>query len=180
MLMKFTYPALQAASGAILACFVCSQALSPALADDGVSTRRVVVESSTKVEKIGEPGVAASSYSRGVGFKDANVFNPKYKERLKNFQEQLDMGLAKGWITDKEGAQFKARLEALKEIEKKVSAAKYPKADLDDMEKQFTLYNQDFYKASNKPASKPKAASEKQKEATGTPATLKKPKEKAK
>jgi len=179
MLMKFIYPALQAASGALLACFACSLALSPARAEDGVSTRRVVVES-TKVDKKGEPGVAASAYSRGVGFKDANVFNPKYKERLKNFQEQLEMGLARGWITEKEGAHFKARLETLKEIEKKVSAARYPKADLDDMEKQFTLYNQDFYKASNKPAIKPKAASEKEKEAAGTPATLKKPKEKAK
>lgn len=171
---------MQAASGAILACLVSSLTLSSALAGEGVSTRRVVVETSTKVDKKGEPGAAASSYSRGVGFKDANVFNPKYKERLKNFQEQLDMGLAKGWITEKEGAQFKARLETLKEIEKKVSAARYPKADLDDMEKQFTLYNQDFYKASNKPAIKPKSASETKKEATGTSTTLKKPKEKAK
>ncbi|MBZ0186977.1 MAG: hypothetical protein K8F91_12090 [Candidatus Obscuribacterales bacterium] len=138
-----------------------------AMAEDEVSSRRVIVESQTKVEKKDKPATESSSYSRGVGFKNANVFNPKYKERLTNFEEQIRTGLAKGWINQAQASKFRARLAVLKTVEAKVSAKNYPKAELDDMEKQFTLYNQDFSKAASSKQLTTVTAKEKPKEAGG-------------
>jgi hypothetical protein len=93
-------------------------------------------------------------YSRGVGVKGANVFNPKYKERLATYAEQVDMGLAKGWLTAAEGVQFKSQLERLNQLEETVRAAGYPKDQLDNLEKEVTRFNMDLTTAANKPAPK--------------------------
>jgi hypothetical protein len=93
-------------------------------------------------------------YSRGIGVKGANVFNPKYKERLATYAEQVDMGLAKGWLTAAEGVQFKNQLERLNQLEETVRAAGYPKDQLDNLEKEVTRFNMDLTTAANKPAPK--------------------------
>lgn len=88
--------------------------------------------------------------SRGVGFRGANKVEFKYKERLKNWGEQIEMGLSKGWLNNADATVFKGRLEQLRTLEAEVSGRGYPKPELDDMEKQFTKFNQDLSDAGSK------------------------------
>ena len=114
--------------------------------------------SQTKVQKTPETNSGSTSttttVTRGVGFKNANKVEFKYKERIKNFEEQLVMGKQKGWLTDQEILEFREKLDVLIDLEKTVSGKDYPKADLDKMEKMFTLYNEQFHKAATTPMAK--------------------------
>jgi lysophospholipase L1-like esterase len=80
----------------------------------------------------------------------------KYSERLKNWGEQIDTGVTKNWLTADEAQTFKTRLEQLRQLNQAVSDKGYARADLDDMEKQFSQYNIDLSHALDKP--KPSAA----------------------
>ncbi|MCA9813466.1 MAG: hypothetical protein H6677_15265 [Candidatus Obscuribacterales bacterium] len=136
-----------------------SLGLAPARAeDDAVTVRRVITTSQTKVQKTPETNSGSTSttstVTRGVGFKNANKVEFKYKERIKNFEEQLVMGKQKGWLTDQEILEFREKLDVLIDLEKTVSGKDYPKADLDKMEKMFTLYNEQFHKAATTPMAK--------------------------
>lgn len=95
--------------------------------------------------------------TRGVGFKGANVFNPKYKERIGTYAEQIEMGQNKGWLTPSEVTEFKSRLEGMKQQEAAAAAKGWVKTDIDAIDKVFTQFNIDLTKAANKPA--PSAAS---------------------
>ena len=97
---------------------------------------------------------SSSQYFRGVSFRNANKVEFKYKERIKNFKEQLKMGIEKNWLTSQEAQEFKEKIDVLEKMEKKVSDKKYPKEEVDHMEKMFTLYNQQFHKASTTPMDK--------------------------
>ena len=137
-------------------------ALLPVLAkEDSITVRRVITTSQSKVEskKSPENKISQSTSTvktRGVGFKNANVVEFKYKERVKNYKEQLKMGKEKGWLTDQEILEFREKISVLEQMEKKLSAKGYPKKETDKMEKMFTLYNQQFHKASTTPMSKKK------------------------
>jgi hypothetical protein len=92
-----------------------------------------------------------SSSSSTVGVTEKKGYAFKYSERLKNWSEQIDMGVSKGWLTADEAQKFRKRLDGLKALNDSVSAKGYPKADLDDEEKQFTQYNIDLSNAASKP-----------------------------
>lgn len=97
-----------------------------------------------------------SSALRGYGgVREANKIEFKYKERLKNWGEQIQMGISRGWLSDADAGVFKNRLEKLKALEAAVSSKGYPKPELDDMEKQFTKYNQDLSDAGTKSTAPP-------------------------
>lgn len=89
--------------------------------------------------------------TRGVGFKGANVFNPKYKERIGTYEEQIQMGITKGWLTAEEAEQFKTRLEGMKQQEAAAASKGWVKPDVDAIDKVFTQFNIDLTKAANKP-----------------------------
>lgn len=89
--------------------------------------------------------------TRGVGFKGANVFNPKYKERIGTYAEQIEMGQNKGWLTPSEVTEFKSRLEGMKQQEAAAAAKGWVKTDIDAIDKVFTQFNIDLTKAANKP-----------------------------
>lgn len=134
-----------------------SLGLAPARAeDDAVTVRRVITTSQTKVQKTPETksDSTTTTVTRGVGFKNSNKVEFKYKERIKNFEEQLVMGKKKGWLTDQEILEFREKLDVLIDLEKTVSGKEYPKAELDKMEKMFTLYNEQFHKAATTPMAK--------------------------
>ncbi len=152
---------------ALAACaLTLSLGIAPARAkDDAVTVRRVITTSQTKVEKTpetksgaetgsGSSSSSATTVTRGVGFKNANKVEFKYKERIKNFEEQLVMGKKKGWLTDQEILEFREKLDVLIDLEKTVSGKGYPKEELDKMEKMFTLYNEQFHKAATTPMAK--------------------------
>lgn len=96
--------------------------------------------------------------TRGVGFKGANVFNPKYKERIGTYAEQIEMGQNKGWLTPAEVTEFKSRLEGMKQQEAAAAAKGWVKSDIDAIDKVFTQFNIDLTKATNKPASSANSA----------------------
>lgn len=78
-------------------------------------------------------------------------FNPKFKERINNLKDQVSLSLAKGFITKEESDSFNVRINQLSTQEADLEKKGYPKAELDDLEKNITLANGDLYKASNKP-----------------------------
>jgi hypothetical protein len=92
-----------------------------------------------------------SSSSSSVGITEKKGFAFKYSERLKNWSEQVDMGISKGWLTADDAQKFKTRLADLKTLNDSVSGKGYPKADLDAMEKQFTQFNIDLSNTASKP-----------------------------
>lgn len=108
--------------------------------------------------------------TRGVGFKNANVFNPKYKERIGTYEEQIQMGITKGWLTAAEAEQFKTRLEGMKKQEADFAAKGWVKADVDVIDKVFTQFNMDLHKASNKPAASAASSSSSSSTTTAKPA----------
>lgn len=93
-----------------------------------------------------------TTFSSGVGFKGANKFAPKYKERIKTYREQIQMGLTKGWLTQAQGDHFSSELNRLAELEEKVAQTNYAQPGLDDVEKQFTTFNIEFSRAASSPA----------------------------
>lgn len=96
-------------------------------------------------------GSSSTYYRRGYGgVKDSNVFSPKYKERIATYTDQIEMGATKGWLTPAEVESFKKRLEGLKELEASAAAKGWVKADVDEVDKQFTKFNMDFSAAGNK------------------------------
>jgi len=88
-----------------------------------------------------------TTVTRGVGFKGANVFNPKYKERIGTYEEQIQMGITKGWLTAAEVEHFKTRLEGMRQQEAAAAAKGWVKADVDAIDKVFTGFNIDLTKA---------------------------------
>lgn len=111
----------------------------------------VVSSTGARADEGSVPYSYSESYeSRGVGFRGANRIEFKYKERLKNWGEQIQMGINKGWLSEADAGIFKERLEKLRALETEVSSKGYPKPELDDMEKQFTRYNQDLSDAGSK------------------------------
>jgi len=95
---------------------------------------------------------SSSSSSSTETVADTKGHSFKYSERLKNWAEQIDMGTTKGWLSADDATKFKARLEDLRKLNDSVSSKGYQKADLDDMEKQFTQFNIDLSHASATPA----------------------------
>lgn len=133
------------------------------------TTRRTVIESHTTT---GKPSSTTTTVEQSgvMGVKSANKVNYKYKERLKNYVEQVDMGLTRGWLTADDGAKFKKELERLNALEATVSKNGYVKAEVDNLEKQVTKFNMDLTAAANK---KPGTASAGTKPATAATAGAK-------
>lgn len=94
----------------------------------------------------------SSSYHRGFGSTQANVFAPKYKERLKAWSEQITMGKEKGWLTVEEIERFTADHGRLTEVHASLESQNYPKAETDAMEQKFNAFNVLLSQAMSKPA----------------------------
>jgi hypothetical protein len=92
---------------------------------------------------------SSSSSTELVGEKKGYAL--KYAERVKNWGEQIDTGVSKGWLTADDASKFRSRLENLRQLNNSVSSKGYPKADLNDMEKQFNQFNIDLSHASATP-----------------------------
>lgn len=120
---------------------------------------------STNVLRVSADEVSAtsSSSSSTTDSIDVKQHNLKYGERVKNWGEQIDMGISKGWLTADEASTFKTRLDGLRQLNDSISAKGYPRAEQDDMEKQFNTFNIDLSTAASKPktAAAPAPAAEK-------------------
>ncbi len=110
------------------------------------------------------------------GVKEANVFAPKYKERIQTYSEQIEMGSTKGWLTPAEVDQFSKRLDEMRKMESDAASKGWTRADIDAVEKVFQKFNIDLTAAANKapaesetttPAAKPPVSSASEK-ATST------------
>lgn len=114
----------------------------PAQAEETVFKRTTVIESSGRTSPNGASSISVES---------SKTYTLKFKERINNLNQQNDTALSKGWITSDEHGNFKAELDRLTGVEAKIEAAGFPKADVDDLEKQVTKVNADLSSASNKP-----------------------------
>lgn len=91
-----------------------------------------------------------TTITRGVGFKQTNKFEFKYKERIKTYENQIEMGLKRGWLSAEDAKTFSERLAKLKEMEASVSANGYAKPELDNLELEITKFNREFSDAGQK------------------------------
>lgn len=89
----------------------------------------------------------SSYYRRGVGFQGSNVFAPKYKQRLKNWREQIELGAQKGFLKPADVERFNIVLNRLTELDAGLSAKNYPKEETDSMEQDFNAFNVDLTQA---------------------------------
>lgn len=94
-----------------------------------------------------------TTVTRGVGFRQSNKFEFKYKERIKTYEEQIEMGLKRGWLSTQDAKTFSLRLDDLKKMEASVSANGYPKPELDNLELEITKFNREFSNAGQKTTS---------------------------
>lgn len=127
------------------------------------------VMSASAADVVAQGSSSSSSYSSsGVGFKGANTFAPKYKERIGNYREQIQMGRTKGWLTTAQADHFDAELDRLTALEAKAAATNYAQAELTAVEKAFTTFNIELSSASTSGAKPPAASTTKT--TTTTPA----------
>lgn len=110
-------------------------------AEDTVVKSTTVIEATSRTT----PGGASS-----VSVTATKSYTLKFKERLNNLIQQNSTALSKGWITADENAKFSAEINRLTSLEAKVEGAGFPKADVDDLEKQVTKLNSDLSTASTK------------------------------
>ncbi|MDX2106898.1 MAG: hypothetical protein SFY67_10895 [Candidatus Melainabacteria bacterium] len=96
-----------------------------------------------------------TTITRGVGFRQSNKFEFKYKERIKTYEGQIDLGLKRGWLSAPDAKTFSERLAKLKEMEASVSANGYQKPELDNLELEITKFNREFSDAGQKTKASP-------------------------
>lgn len=69
-------------------------------------------------------------------------FAAKYRQRIDNMKEQLDKGLAKGWLSSAKAAELKQELSTVDAMETDVRSKGWPKEPTDELEKKVTLLNE--------------------------------------
>jgi hypothetical protein len=84
----------------------------------------------------------------------------KYKQRFDNYAEQIDMGVAKGWLTAAEATGFKSRLAELRTVEATANKAGYPADQIANLDKLTTKFNEDLSSSSQKTAATSSGGSE--------------------
>lgn len=96
------------------------------------------------------PSIADTGKTESVEMSgQVKAFSPKYKERIKTYEGQIDTALSKGWLTPDLGQKFRGRLDELKKMEANTSANGYPKSELDNVDKAFSQFNIDLTAAEN-------------------------------
>lgn len=106
----------------------------------------------------------------GVGIKESNKFAFKYKERLKNLKEQINLALTKAWLTPDQGEIFFGKLTRLEILEGGLSAKDYPQPETNELEKAITLLNSDLYTVMNRASSTKQDHAKKNNQENGAPA----------
>jgi len=70
--------------------------------------------------------------------------HPNYGARIQLLRQQLDKGIANGWIKTDQASQLSTRLNDIQNQEAQTRAAGYLKVDLDSLEKALTGFNIDL------------------------------------
>jgi hypothetical protein len=74
----------------------------------------------------------------------------KYRQRIKDLGEQIQMLESKGLLTKDESAKFMERQSQLGKSEEVIENGGFQKGPTDELEKSVTLLNSDVFKASHK------------------------------
>jgi hypothetical protein len=80
----------------------------------------------------------------------SSLVRPKYRQRLKDLGEQIQLVQNKGFISQDEATKFLERQSRLLSLEAEVRKSGFPKPEADDLEKKITLLNEEVFKASHK------------------------------
>src|SRR5271170_3672772 len=89
---------------------------------------------------VNSPEVITDVRSDG-GVTVIKLFAPKYRERLSNLKDQIDLGVSKGWLTPDQADQFRKEHERISALEADVRSKGYQKADVANLEQQVTALN---------------------------------------
>lgn len=104
---------------------------APSMSDATISRRTVIV---------GDRPAASSSSTTAVVSSSLDN-RPNYGERIRLLRQQLDKGIANGWIAPDRSGQLSSRLNDLQDRESTVRGAGYLKVDCDSFEKELTGFN---------------------------------------
>lgn len=77
-------------------------------------------------------------------------FVPKFKERIKNLAEQIQMAQSKGFIEPEKAKDFLAEQAKLLQQEEAAAKNNFPKEELDKLETAITVLNGNLFKAMRK------------------------------
>ncbi len=75
---------------------------------------------------------------------------PKYKKRIADLGDQIQLNSSKGFISKEETETFLARQSKLIAMEEEARKKGFEKADADELERSITLLNADLFTASHK------------------------------
>ena len=98
-----------------------------------------------------------SSSSSTINEGEVKGYAFKYKERFRNYTEQISTGESKGWLRADQAANFRSQLDGLKTQEAAAGRNGYPKGDIDSLDKAQTKFNQDLSDAEQKQPAKVEA-----------------------
>lgn len=109
-----------------------------------------------------------SSSSSTSGGDEVKGYAFKYKQRFENYSSQIDMGVSKGWLTAEQAETFRTRLNELRSVESAAAHNGYPEADIANLDKMTTKFNEDLSSSSTPKASTPAPAQETKSEASAS------------
>lgn len=105
--------------------------------------------------------VVTGTQSEPDGSTVVKVFAPKFRQRLTNLKDQINLGSSKGWLSSEQIASFNQRHDQVSAFEESVRQKGYQKDDVDKLEQQVTALNDALSQAlvagsnSKKPEVKP-------------------------
>ena len=99
-----------------------------------------------------QPGMVSETSSTSSTTDEVTIkgYAFKYKERFRNYEEQIDNAQTKGWLTAEKTSQYKDRLEQLKTQEASAGKNGYPKSDVDALDQAVTKFNMDLTNSEQK------------------------------
>jgi hypothetical protein len=99
-----------------------------------------------------QPGMVSETSSSSSTTGDVTIkgYAFKYKERFRNYAEQIDNAQTKGWLNAEKASQYKDRLEQLKAQEASAGKNGYPKSDVDALDQAVTKFNMDLTNSEKK------------------------------
>jgi TolA-binding protein len=97
-----------------------------------------------------QPSTLLAQSSSSSVTEEVRLGEPKYRQRIKDLGEQIEMIQGKGFLTKPEADKFMQRIEELRGMEAEARKNGYAKPEADELEKGITLLNEQVFKASHK------------------------------
>lgn len=131
-------------------CMLLVSGVQQAGAQEGFTTKRTVIESSSSSPK-GSGGSAVAEESGVMGVQSANKQVYKYPKSVVAYREQIELLQRKGLLAPSKADEFRERLAELDQLTRNAAAKEWPTDLVADLDKKFTKFNADLTTTSTTP-----------------------------